>query len=260
MNACKYCAAKNRQSSYSAWHQTENKIDEWCIPNKIDLAIVVPCHNLEPYIQPLLASLNVQQFNYNVQIVFVVDSCTDRTRSIIKDNIDTNKYKVDIIDTKVGSCGLSRNIGKKYATGNYIWFVDGDDFLLGYHAIQICLDILYSGNLNILRLNFHSNQEDLAKLGRIPGTGVATADLDNTVWQYIYKSELISDIEFDAGIGEDDRFNSTVFTRVDKSSMLITYDAMYYYNFLRPGSAMQLEVETNGWACDSGGNRYITKA
>lgn len=50
----------------------------------MDLSIIVPCHNLEGYISKLVDSLIRQRYdNYDVEIIFVLDNCTDNTGKVI---------------------------------------------------------------------------------------------------------------------------------------------------------------------------------
>lgn len=52
----------------------------------MDLSIIVPCHNLENYITPLLVSLQSQVYDKEkVEIIFVCDSCSDNTKKIIQE-------------------------------------------------------------------------------------------------------------------------------------------------------------------------------
>lgn len=51
----------------------------------MDLSVIIPCHNLEKYILPLLVSLNLQDLNnYDVEFIFVLDACEDNTESMIR--------------------------------------------------------------------------------------------------------------------------------------------------------------------------------
>ena len=90
------------------------------------ISIIVPAYNVEKYIEKCLDSLLNQTFD-DYQIIVVNDGSTDRTDEIIQ-----QKYldKVVYIDKKTNS-GLSdtRNVGMKFATGEYIIFVDGDDYV-----------------------------------------------------------------------------------------------------------------------------------
>ena len=49
----------------------------------MDLSVIIPCHNLEKYIQPLLSSFENQVCSYEVELIFMCDNCTDATYSLL---------------------------------------------------------------------------------------------------------------------------------------------------------------------------------
>ena len=63
-------------------------------------------------------------------------------------------YTVHILECNVQSCGLARNEGLNIATGNYIWFIDGDDWLINNKAIFTILRTIRRKNRQIVRFNY----------------------------------------------------------------------------------------------------------
>lgn len=87
----------------------------------MDMSIIIPCHNLENYITPLLVSLQLQVIPYyNVELIFVCDNCTDNTQKIIEKFDFNDLYEVIVLKRNVQSCGLARNEGLAIARGKYI--------------------------------------------------------------------------------------------------------------------------------------------
>lgn len=199
------------------------------ITSKIcDLSIIIPCHNLENYIYKCLQSILNQITKYNYQIICICDDCTDKTYHIINEVLDGKNFVN--IKANVHSCGTSRNIGLEYADGNYIWFVDGDDWILDNNAIELSLNTLYfNNNIDILKFGFDSQGYNY--------------NCNEMVWQYIYKREIIGDIKFRSmQPSEDYVFNSQIF---NKNPYIIGIDKkLYFYNFPREGSVMW--KSTNG--------------
>ena len=108
----------------------------------MDLSIIIPCHNLENFIDPLLSSLKQQEFTpFEVELIFVLDDCTDNTAKKLM-QFQADQYRIHLINTIVHSCGLARNIGLEHSHGKYIWFVDGDDWILSSTAIKQILTIM----------------------------------------------------------------------------------------------------------------------
>ena len=92
------------------------------------VSIIVPGYNVEAYIGKCLDSL-VNQTLKNIEIIVVNDGSTDGTQKVIDDY--AKKYPKLIKSYKKENGGLSsaRNFGIKQATGDYIGFVDSDDYV-----------------------------------------------------------------------------------------------------------------------------------
>jgi len=88
------------------------------------ISFIVAAYNVENYIERCLDSILNQKYNH--EIIVVNDDSADETLRILK------KYesRIKLVCNKQNE-GLSftRNIGVKHATGDYIWFIDGDDFI-----------------------------------------------------------------------------------------------------------------------------------
>ena len=94
--------------------------------NKLKFSIIIPAYNIEKYIDKCINSI-IEQTYKNYEIIIINDGSTDNTKNII-DKYKTKK-KVTIINQNNKGLSESRNIGVKKATGNYILFVDGDDYI-----------------------------------------------------------------------------------------------------------------------------------
>lgn len=84
-------------------------------------SIVIPVYNVEKYLKRTLDSI-FNQTEQNFEVILVNDGSTDKSVEIAK------KYKVKIIDTKHVSVSEARNIGVKHAKGDYLIFLDSDDY------------------------------------------------------------------------------------------------------------------------------------
>lgn len=197
----------------------------------IDLSIIIPCHNLEEYITPLLTSFTLMKTEpYKVEYIFVLDDCTDHTEEIIHSYM--NPYNYSIYTCNVHSCGLARNIGFEHSQGNYIWFVDGDDWIIYYSIIPEVLDLMQQTNIPIIKLNFTSNY--------------FKSPYFSMVWQYIFKRDLIKDISFtEIQPQEDNIFMKEVVEKLGTNQVHEYVPTVYYYNYLRPDSNMTKYLENS---------------
>lgn len=188
----------------------------------IKISFIIPCHNLEEYIKPLLCSLrglNLKNIKY--EIIFILDDCTDNTLNIIM--FETQDMNKKIFECNVHSCGLARNIGLDNATGEYIWFLDGDDWIIYPNVLQECLPLLDNYQLPLIQLSFISNYFN--------------REYFSMVWQYIYRRSFIGDLRFTSiQPNEDVEFNTKLFISLKQINKFKI--PVYFYNYNRPGSNM----------------------
>lgn len=92
------------------------------------LSVVVIAYNNELYIEEALESLDEQTFD-DFEVVVVNDFSTDRTGELIERFIEGKpKFKVIHLQENSGGCSTPRNTGIAHTTGEYIMFLDGDDW------------------------------------------------------------------------------------------------------------------------------------
>lgn len=195
----------------------------------MDFSIIVPCYNIENYIKNLLLSfhmLNLKDISY--EILFVVEeTTTDDTINVIKNYMFDMNYK--IINSNGGTLGLARNTAMQYAIGNYIWFVDGDDWIINPEILQqILFTFEQNPDENIIQLDFVSNYFRMKHY--------------SMVWQYIFKRNFLDNIKFSSvKYHEDNEFSYAALSKNGKDSIPFINIPSYFYNYLRPGSNTILE-------------------
>ena len=84
-------------------------------------SIIIPAYNVEQYIGRCLESV-FKQTSKDYEVIVVDDGCTDKSIEIAKD------YDVKVITSKHVSVSEARNIGAKKAKGEYLLFLDSDDY------------------------------------------------------------------------------------------------------------------------------------
>ncbi len=91
------------------------------------VSVIVPVYNVEKYIEKCLQSL-VNQTMKDIEIIIVNDGSTDNSEKIINEYLD--KYEnIIYVEKKNGGLSDARNYGMKYAKGDYIAFLDSDDYV-----------------------------------------------------------------------------------------------------------------------------------
>lgn len=95
------------------------------------ISIIVPCYNVEKYVGKCIESLLAQTIGRDkLELIFINDASTDGTLRILKayERMDPEHICVITYDENIKQGG-ARNVGLSYATGNYIGFVDADDWI-----------------------------------------------------------------------------------------------------------------------------------
>lgn len=93
------------------------------------LSIVIPCYNAEKYIGECLDSCVNQNFDASdYEIICVNDGSTDSSKQIIQERQKQSNL-IKLIDQENSGVSSARNTGIEAASGDYIWFVDADDFI-----------------------------------------------------------------------------------------------------------------------------------
>lgn len=92
------------------------------------VSVIVPVYNVEKYIQKCLESL-INQTLKDIEIIVVNDGSTDNSDNIIREYVKKYNDKIKYYIKKNGGLSDARNYGLKFATGDYIAFLDSDDYV-----------------------------------------------------------------------------------------------------------------------------------
>ena len=200
---------------------------------KNDITLIIPCHNLEEYIQPCLNSICNQENNQHIrrEVIFICDNCTDNTYNIIKRKMKKSSWKFRIIKTQAGSPGEARNIGLDNADSQYIWFIDGDDWLTENNAIDELYRLMLQDDMDIIEFKIKSNANPEGDFG------------GGTVWRCMLSNRIIGETRFnDRQTGEDNDFIWEIYHKPGVKYGKIAF-APYFYNFPREGSQSWLKAQ-----------------
>lgn len=209
------------------------------------ISIIVPVYNIEQYIGRCLESL-VKQTYKNIEIIVVNDESCDSSLEICE-NYANFDARIQIINKTNGGLSSARNEGIKYATGDYVLFVDGDDSI----SLETCeelskivknkdIDLVIFKYIKILdnkqirsldsgNTEFISNKEAYRRY--LYGENIVPA-----TWTKLYKRELFDNILFPIGILAEDFATTHKF--ILKANKVVYYDKSFYNYFIRENSIM----------------------
>ena len=116
------------------------------------ISYVVPCYNVQTYLPKCIESLEKQRlFDKEVQFVMVNDGSTDNTLSLLQQFAERDD-RVVVIDQENQGVSIARNNGLDAATGEYVYFLDGDDYLTD-DASEIVYEASNDGEADIVITN-----------------------------------------------------------------------------------------------------------
>ena len=95
---------------------------------KIKVSVIVPIYNTEKFLEKCIESI-LNQTLEEIEIILINDGSTDNCHKICQEYAEKNKDKIRYINNKNIGCSATRNLGIELARGEYIAFVDSDDYI-----------------------------------------------------------------------------------------------------------------------------------
>lgn len=117
------------------------------------LSIIIPAYNAEKTIKRCLDSI-VKQINTSVEIIIINDGSSDKTEKTIKDNYNDIK-NLKYFYQKNSGVSHTRNQGIKYSSGEYLWFIDSDDYIFDGTIEYILKNI---NKYDLMLFNYSTNE------------------------------------------------------------------------------------------------------
>ena len=205
------------------------------------LSIIIPVYNVEKYIKKTLDSIFDQSFSHDeVEIIVVNDGTPDKSMQIVEGFTD-NHPNLHIINQQNKGLSGARNTGLEYAKGEYIWFVDSDDWLEQGCIPQILNRIKDAfEDVFVFRINEYDEEgrliykREFKKIEEYSLTGIDTlldATFDHVPMQiFIVRKSLYDthDLRFIEGIQDEDVEFSARMLLVSKTVVFATIISYCY--------------------------------
>ena len=212
------------------------------------ISVIVPVYNVESYVAECIESIQNQTY-MNLEIILVNDGSTDASGDIC-DQYAAYDERIQVIHKENAGVSAARNTGIESANGDYIGFVDSDDYiaptmyedmlkLMVEHDLDIieCTAFRNNGDTNIEGCNDGS----LEIFNRDEALRMAMYDCFVAVWSQLYKRRVISDVRFPVGRKFEDSAVSYLFIANTKRVGHINR-CLYYYR-LNPNSTTQTSFD-----------------
>lgn len=211
------------------------------------ISVIVPVYNVEEYVEKCVLSI-INQTYKNLEIILVDDGSTDNSGKIC-DEIAIKDNRIKVIHKKNGGLSDARNVGIDIAKGDYLGFVDSDDFLHPQHYEILIKDALkYDAGISecrFVRETIQSYESFCNKIlsyeSKLCSSHDALMDLYASkenfhimAWAKIYKRDLFKDIRFPKGRLHEDM--PIMYKLYELAGKLSVTNAKLYYVSERVGS------------------------
>lgn len=212
----------------------------------VKISIIVPIYNVEKYLKKCVESL-INQTYKNIEIILVDDESPDNC-PILCEEYKKKDNRIKVIHKKNGGLSDARNKGLEEATGEYILFVDSDDYI----ELDTCMkfiSILCGRNVDIAVGNavkvINNKREFIKHTSKnskiISGKEYLKEELLNNsmqmmVWLNLYKRDFLLENNFIFKKGllhEDEEFTPRVFLKAEK---ILPTDIIFYNYIIRENS------------------------
>lgn len=208
------------------------------------VSVIVPIYNVEKYLEKCINSLLSQTLE-DIQIILVNDGSKDNSGNIAKEYEKNNKDRVIYVEKENGGLSDARNYGLKYATGDFIAFLDSDDYIeknayeeMYNKAIEENSDYVecdfiweFPNKIRVDKQYPYKNKKEMLSFVRV------------VAWNKLIKRQLITDnnLEFPKGLRyEDVEFTYKLIPFVNKFAYV---DKPFIHYVQREGSIANVQNE-----------------
>jgi glycosyltransferase involved in cell wall biosynthesis len=220
-----------------------------------NISIIIPVYNIEQYISRCIDSVLSQTFT-DFECILIDDCSRDRSPEICDEYaLKDNRIKTIHNKKNVGA-SLSRKTGLDNAAGEYIQFIDGDDWIEN-NMLEIMRNKIVSEDYDMVYCDFYRyNASNTASYEKVPELSVDTVkniresilgfNAGCSLWNKLIKKQLYGNIIFPRdSYGEDKYINTQVLYRV--KSIGYTGNALYNYRFNQNSLKNNLEIKLSSY-------------
>ena len=209
------------------------------------ISVIIPVYNTEKYLEECLKSIQYQTYN-NIEVIMVNDGSKDNSGSICQKYVEIDS-RFRYFEKENGGASSARNLGLDNVTGDYITFIDADDWVEENHLDVLINNIKENNsdmavssitkfdNINTCIIRMYTNQEkyllNFGKMSReeflVKLPILMHANSFKMAVSKLFKKDLINDVRFDDSIiyGEDLDFFFKLYLKINSISYVeeLTY-------------------------------------
>ena len=200
------------------------------------VTIIVPIYNVEKYLEKCINSI-IKQTYINLEIILIDDGSPDNC-AVICDNYAHNDKRIKVVHQNNGGLSVARNTGLSMAHGEYIYFLDGDDWI-EKTLIEENLSIMMAEKLDMIIFGYYEEFADKT-IKHLQGNELwltqkikdelLSINMEPCVWNKIYKKNVFHDIRFPIKQNVEDLY---ILGNILKNSKKIRCNEKCYYHYNR---------------------------
>ncbi|WP_434979764.1 glycosyltransferase family 2 protein [Daejeonia sp. YH14] len=204
------------------------------------LSIIIPVFNVASYLEQCISSIFAQKLDTSdYEILLINDGSTDESGEIC-DNLAIKYHNIKAFHQQNAGQSIARNLGLLKSKGEYIYFIDSDDYLTKGYLYQL-LDQIEQNHLDFIGFGVRRTSERVyneIKIKEISldiiGDGIniiSKFNFNNGPWWYIFKKSILQDLKFEEGrLCEDGLFTAQLLLRVKNGGITETVIYNYFVN------------------------------
>ena len=209
------------------------------------ISIIIPCFNAEKTLEKCLESV-VQQSYANLEIIIIDDGSTDET-SLIYNKFQSNDERILVLKQQNSGVSKARNTGVKAATGDYICFVDSDDWAeLNYCSELYSLLVGENADISIVEASYEDengnvlcskpiSDEKIFDGNRALVLLLEDQEIQSHPWGKLFKADLLKNVHFPENLKCFEDY-STLFKIFNKAVKVVKSNEKLYHYIQREDS------------------------
>lgn len=224
-------------------------------------SIILPCYNVENYLPRAIESV-LNQTNPDFELLVVIDGSPDNSKTIAE-KYALNDNRIKVFEKPNGGLSDARNYGLERAKGEFVYFMDSDDWIEP-NLLEDNLKIIQDENLDFIIFGYIQDDEDAD--GNLIASKVVAPKISELIkgqpieldvhyiglmgyaWNKVYRRSFLNqhNFRFEKGISlvEDILFNAPIYTISQK---IVFNPKAYYHYFNRPVVTLMKQFHENSF-------------
>lgn len=201
------------------------------------VSVIIPVYGVEKYIAQCLESVINQTYN-NLEIIVINDGTRDRSAEIAKEYAAQDS-RIKVYDFKNGGLSVARNRGLEIATGDYISYIDSDDWI-DLKLYEVLIDSALTNNADMVKYGVIETDEFKETRFSFDDTKIILNErkqafdyyFQGMLWTIacngLYRCDLAKKVKFPENIVHEDNYSSGLFLYFAKKVASIPFCGYYY--------------------------------